>query len=480
MTVNISPSKPVHSQTLRRLIESVGQGNYVKALEALNHPGWAALETEFWNASHPMAGAARAAYDEYRSLALELWTRFGAGTVDPLTVYRQSLNSPAGIDALLRILGRLYAGCNLGYSAPPPGYWRTVFAITGFVVAQCRDGHEAAFIPHRNLCLQLWLMGWLNPLSLIAGRLPIAVRLVGLLSKSCTYSLAPPTHAGTGLAAADLASDRSPMPFSRIPLDWSPELPLYVNAQSAAYAIEALQASAPSVKSGDVYEALLGAGQAAGLTAPEVRDFVKRALREFGLTQSRSIPRVPSEGYVQIVVGMIEVWNVLEYQSHVPQLAQEQALFTTLDAQIINHSAGGFLLRIRSDVSRLRTGTLLAMCGSQAEPWTLCAIRWLQDNATEVLVGVEVLCNYPKVTYGYMDDGTHQAPVIHHEHSEIPIVYLPLGYADSQIVTQLTVGRELWVLSAVQELGDDWEMRSVLDVLPSTSERLRPPRTPGK
>jgi hypothetical protein len=308
-------------------------------------------------------------------------------------------------------------------------------------------------------------MAWLNPFSLVAGRLPIAVRLVGLLSKSCSYSITPPTHAGSGLAAADLADDRGPMPFSRLPLDWSPELPLYVNAQSAAYAIETLQASAASVQAGDAYETLLGAGQAAGLTASEVRDFVKRALREFGHTHSRSIPRLPSEGTVSTAVGMIDTWSVLQEHSlrTRPGRSPSAALLT---AELVNHSAGGFLLRYRGIPSCLRAGALLSMRGTDAEPWTLCAIRWLQDNGSEVLTGVEVLSNYPSSTQATSEGDTTQVPLIHLEVEDGRSVYLPLGHADPGNVCQVTVGKEMWVLSAVQDLGDDWEMRTVLDTLP--------------
>lgn len=451
-------------QALRLAVERVQPGDQAAVLRALSHPGWAALESIYWNASHPITGAPHQAFHDYRVLSLALWTRLGVGTVEPMTVYRQSLNSPTVIDTMLRILGRIYAGCNLAYSPAPAGYWRTVYAITGFVVAQCRDGETTTYEPRRNLCLQLWLMAWLNPFSLVAGRLPIAVRLVGLLSKSCSYSITPPTHAGSGLAAADLADDRGPMPFSRLPLDWSPELPLYVNAQSAAYAIETLQASAASVQAGDAYETLLGAGQAAGLTASEVRDFVKRALREFGHTHSRSIPRLPSDGTVSTSVGMIDSWSVLQEHSLRTRPGRGPSA-PLLTAELVNHSAGGFLLRYRGIPSCLRAGALLSMRCTDAEPWTLCAIRWLQDNGSEVLTGVEVLSNYPSSTQATSEGDTTQVPVIHLDVEDGRSVYLPLGHADPGNVCQVTVSREMWVLSAVQELGDDWEMRTVLDTL---------------
>jgi cyclic-di-GMP-binding protein len=428
----------------------------------LNHPQWSTLESGFWNVSHPLDSAARAAFSEYSQHALMIWQRLAAGSIRPLSVYRSTLVSRESVDAALRILARIYAGCNLAYAPTPPGFWRTVYSITGYVVSQCRDGKEAEFDFSRNMCLQLWLMAWLNPLSLVAGRLPVAVRLVGLLSKSCSYSLAPPTHAGSGLAAADLMDDKPPSPFGRIAGDWNPQLPLYVNAQSAAYAIEGLRNSSNShTRESDMYEALLGAGRLAGLTAPEVHDFVKRALREFGQTHTRAIPRIAAQGFVNAITGMIEVWSGL--QEHDSTARPPNATETKLSGQVVNHSDGGFLLKFRPEQPRLRAGSLLAMRGTDNEPWTLCAIRWLQDNTREVLVGVEVLSNFAEATLCIDSEEQQQAPLITYETDGQTLVYIPLGQSDSKAVVQVNVRGDTWVLSAVRELGEDWELRAVLD-----------------
>ncbi len=455
---------PAEAQALQIAVEAVQPGDQTAALRCLKHEGWVRLEALYWNASHPLRGMARLSFEACQALSLRLWQKLGAGTIEPMSVYRESLNTSNSVDSMLRILGRIYAACNLAYAPTPHGFWRTVYAITGYIYAQCRDGREDQYASKKNLCLQLWLMAWLNPYSLIAGRLPIAIRLVGLLSKSCSYSLSPPTHAGTGLAAADLAEDRAPLPFSRLPLDWSPSLPLYVNAQSAAYAIETLQASAASVKTGDVYESLLGAGQAAGLTPQEVRDFIKRALREFGQAQTRAIPRLPTQGEVTATVGILEVWNAVQ-EHFASGINAKTRPSTHVQAEVINHSTGGFLLRFKPQEPLLRAGTLIAIRGTAAEPWTLCAIRWLQDNTTEVLTGVEVLSNFPNAIIGQDQGGQLQTPALLCDHEQQRAIYLNLGFADPQNVTQLLVGRELWVLSSVQEMGDDWEYRLVLDMI---------------
>jgi hypothetical protein len=457
-----APSKT----TLASEIAKIQIADYETVLKVLNHPAWTELETVFWNASHPLDATARAAFSEYLNAAQTIWQRMGAGSIRPLSVYRSTLSSKLAVDTSLRVLAKMYAGCNLAYAQTPGGFWRTIYSITGYVVSKCRDGEEVAYEQLKNLCLQLWLMAWLNPLSLVAGRLPVAVRLVGLLSKTCSYSLAPPTHAGSGLAAADLMDDKSPMPFGRIGDGWTPQLPLYVNAQSAAYAIEELQNSTSQTRGSDMYEALLGAGRLAGLTAPEVNDFVKRALREFGQSHHRAIPRIASQGKVRLALGMIDVWSAI-MQNHG---ASSSAKSTSehLNADVVNHSEGGFLLRVSLEKPILRAGSLLAMRGADAEPWTLCAIRWLQDNAGEVLVGVEVLSNFAEAKLCVSADGHQQAPLIAYETEEQRLVFVTLGQGDFHSVSQVLIEDRAWILSAVRELGEDWELRSVLDELAAT------------
>jgi hypothetical protein len=455
-------SAPQQTLELTRAISALRAGDFAAAIELLNHPVWTQLESVFWNVSHPLDSSARAAFGEYSMCAQMIWQRLGAGSIRPITVFRSTLSNRVAVDAALRVLAKIYAGCNLAYAPTPPGYWRTVYSITGYVVSQCRDGNEKEFLQSRNLCLQLWLMAWLNPLSLVAGRLPVAVRLVGLLSRSCSYSLAPPTHAGSGLAAADLMDDRAPMPFGRIAQEWSPQLPLYVNAQSAAYAIEELKSSTQT-RGSDMYEALLGAGRLAGLAAPEVNDFVKRALREFGQNHARAIPRIASQGFVTAITGMIEVWSALQEHTSTGTKTPNNEL--QLLGQVINHSEGGFLLKFKPDRPSLRAGSLLVMRGTDNEPWTLCAIRWLQDNTRDVLVGVEVLSNFADGKLCIDSDTRSQAPLISYQSDGQQIVFLPLGHTDSKNVAQVTLDSETWVLSSVKELGEDWESRAVLDVV---------------
>jgi len=340
MTQLFSPEEI--AKRLRDATAALNPGDFEAATRLLSDPLWDTLEAHYWNASHPLPVAARQALDAYLHIAKTLWHKAGLGQSHPLALYKTTLLSSAAIETALRVLARIYAGCNLGFCAPPPGFWRTVYALTGYVVSE-RFTDRANRTALTNQTLQLWLMAWLNPLSLAPGRLPVAVRLVGILSKTCSYTLSSPTHAGSGLAAADLMSDAPPMPFARVPAMWEPAAPLYINAQDAAFTIRELATPPTRSSPSDVYESLLQSALQVGLTTQEMQDFVRRAMREFGYSNARSIPRVGRMDRVTTVVGFIECWSALQLQSKTTPVSSG---FTTHQALVVNHSDGGFLLRL--------------------------------------------------------------------------------------------------------------------------------------
>jgi hypothetical protein len=460
-------SQPDANSRLARVIGAITIGDFEKSVACLSHPAWERLEAVFWNSSHPMPAHERAAFSEYVLSAQLLWQKSGLGSIRPLTVYRSTLTDAKALQAALRVLGKMYAGCNLAYSNPPPGFWRSVYSITGYVLARQRDEADS-FRDLQDMCLQLWLMAWLNPMSLAAGRLSVAVRLVGHLSKTCHYSLTPPTHSGTGLAAADLMEDRAPVPFARLSNDWKPQLPVYVNAQGAAFVVEEIRTASPTaVRSGSLYEGLLATGRAAGLTAHEVNDFVRRAVREFGQNVVREIPRVATSGGVKCVVGLIDTWSVA--QDHKPQAAAKSSRnhSQVISGDVLNQSEGGFLLRFTPDEPVLRSAGLISLRGTDSEPWSLGIVRWLLDGGTEVMVGCEVLSNFADSKLVRMQTGDQQCPAMTYSAAGVDYILLPLGTAEPNLVCQVIVENYMWVLSAATELGDDWEMRTVLDTFPT-------------
>lgn len=459
----MTPTTPAEhaAKPLRDAVYAIAPGDFAAVATLLGHPLWDSLEAEYWNASHPLPPPARQALEAYLHLAKTLWHKAGLGQSHPIALYKTTLLSTKAIETALRVLARIYAGCNLGFCAPPQGFWRTIYALTGYVVSEKfpdRNNREA--LTHQ--VLQLWLMAWLNPLSLAPGRLPVAVRLVGILSKTSSFTMSSPTHAGSGLAAADLLSDMPPMPFARVPAMWEPIAPLYVNAQDAAFTMREL-ATPPSRHSpNDVYESLLQSALQVGLTTQEMQDFVRRAMREFGYSNARAIPRVGRADHVIAVVGFIECWTALQNQMRPPSALAAKG-YNSVRGVIVNHSDGGFLLKFELENPVLCVGSLICLRGNETEPWTVSAVRWLEDSQGVVLAGCEFICNYGEAKIAQRQDSAQHLPVISYLKDDVPWILCPYEAADATGVAQLIVEDKAWVISAASELGEDWQRSSVLD-----------------
>lgn len=465
--MNPAPQGEHLAKPLRDAVYAVAPGEFDVVARLLGDPLWDTLEADFWNASHPLPAQARQALNAYLHLAKTMWHKAGLGQSHPIALYKTTLLSSKAIETALRVLARIYAGCNLGFCAPPPGFWRTIYALTGYIVSdRFPDRTNRAALT--NQVLQLWLMAWLNPLSLAPGRLPVAVRLVGILCKTSSFTMSSPTHAGSGLAAADLLSDVPPMPFARVPAMWEPVAPLYINAQDAAFTMREL-ATPPSRHSpNDVYESLLQSALQVGLSTQEMQDFVRRAMREFGYSNARSIPRVGRADSIIVVVGFIECWSALQAQMKAkPGTAgRGTSTFTSHPSCVVNHSDGGFLLRFELSEPLLCVGSLLCLRGSEAEPWTVAAVRWIEDTEGTVMTGCEVLCNFAEAQIAQNMSSTQHLPAIKFQKDETPWLIAPYDAGHATGVSQLKVDDELWVIAVATELGEDWQRSAILDVTP--------------
>lgn len=454
------------AKPLRDAIYAVAPGEFANVTTLLNHSLWDGLEAEYWNASHPLPPESRRALDAYLHLAKTLWHRAGLGQSHPIALYKTTLLSSTAIETALRVLARIYAGCNLGYCAPPQGFWRTVYALTGYIISERfpdRKNREAL----TNQVLQLWLMAWLNPLSLAPGRLPIAVRLVGILCKTSSFTMSSPTHAGSGLAASDLLSDIPPMPFARVPAMWEPIAPLYINAQDAAFTMRELSTPPSRHSPNDVYESLLQSALQVGLSMQEMQDFLRRATREFGYSNARSIPRVGRTDSTMVVIGFIECWSALQTQMKTrPNPAN--AGYKCYHALIVNHSDSGFLLKLDLTEPLLAVGSLLCLRGGDAEPWTVAAVRWLEDTDGVVMAGCEVFCNFAEAKIAQHVGTSQHVPVIAFHKDISTFVVAPYDPTEAVGVTQLQVEDQQWVIAVAIELGEDWQRSAVLDTTTNT------------
>ena len=456
------------AKPLRDAVYSTATGDFDAVARLLADPLWDTLEAEYWNASHPLPPTARQALDAYLHLAKTLWHKAGLGQSHPIALYKTTLLSTNAIETALRVLARIYAGCNLGFCAPPPGFWRTVYALTGYVISE-RFPDRANRAALTNQVLQIWLMAWLNPLSLAPGRLPVAVRLVGILCKTCSFTLLSPTHAGSGLAAADLLSDAPPMPFARIPVSWEPLAPLYINAQDAAFTMRELATPPSRYSPSDVYESLLQSALQVGLSTQEMQDFVRRAMREFGYSNARSIPRVGREDNVFAVVGFIECWSALQGQVKA-NLKTALKGFETFKAVIVNNSEGGFLIKFGLTEPLLSVGSLLCLRANDSEPWTIAAVRWLEDSQGIVMAGCEILCNYGRAHIAQRHGTSQHLPIISYQKNDVTWSMCPYDAGEVNAVAQIRVEEDIWVISAATEFGEDWQRSTVLDLLSKGNE----------
>jgi hypothetical protein len=451
--------------TLRQKAAALTPGAFDAAVLVLSSHEWGALEASYWNSSHPLPIEARNALNAYLEIAKIVWHKSGLGQAEPLALYKTTLQSKQSIETALRVLAKIYAGCNLGYGSPPMGFWRTVYALTGYLVSDSYPdrGARATLL---NQAIQLWLMAWLNPLSLPPGHLPVAVRLVGILSKICSFTLTSPTHAGSGLAVADLMSDSAPMSFSRVPAVWEPAAPLYINAQDAAFTIRELSTPGAVNKPRDAYDSLLQSGQQVGLSALEMQNFVRSAMRKFAYSNSRSIPRVGRNESVKVVVGLIEVWSALQEQTKTSASGvSTRDAYTSSAATIINHSEGGFLLQFAPGRPLLCVESLLCLRGGDADPWTVAAVRWLDDSSEVMLAGCEVICNFAQARIAQASDGGQHLPVVAYQSGDATSVLIPRDASATTAVTQLSLDDEAWVITAAADIGEDWQRSTVLDVI---------------
>ena len=110
------------AKPLRDAVYSTAPGDFDAVARILSDPLWDALEADYWNASHPLPPQARQALDAYLHLAKTLWHKAGLGQSHPIALYKTTLLSTKAIETALRVLAIIYAGCNLGFCAPPQDF----------------------------------------------------------------------------------------------------------------------------------------------------------------------------------------------------------------------------------------------------------------------------------------------------------------------------------------------------------------------
>ena len=252
---------------------------------ALGLTGGALLET-----LAPATGGRPSSAGVHLHLAKTMWHKAGLGQSHPMALYKTTLLSTTAIQTVLHPRPHL---CRLQSWLLCPAARLLACRVCPhrFIVSERFTDKQARASPQQQ-SLQLWLMAWLNPLSLAPGRLPVAVRLVGILSKTCSYTMASPTHAGSGLAAADLMSDAPPMPFARVLPPCGSQSPVFISTPRTRHSRSASWRPRHRVTRLAMYESLLQSALQVGLTTQEMQDFRRRRcgnLVTATLAQSREL-----------------------------------------------------------------------------------------------------------------------------------------------------------------------------------------------
>jgi hypothetical protein len=121
------------------------------------------------------------------------------------------------------------------------------------------------------------------------------------------------------------------------------------------------------------------------------------------------------------------------------------------------------LLRYELRTPLLCVGAILCLRGSDAEPWSLSAVRWLEDSDGTVLVGCEIMCNFASTHVAQTAKRGQHLPIISFLKGEATHVVSPYDSAQEDVVTQVQLENESWVVSAPAEVGLDWQLSQVLD-----------------
>jgi len=111
----------------------------------------------------------------------------------------------------------------------------------------------------------------------------------------------------------------------------------------------------------------------------------------------------------------------------------------------------------------LSVGSLLCLRGSEAEPWSIIVVRWLEETDGTVMIGTEVLCNFGEARIAQHPESAQHLPILTYQKDETTWVIAPYDSNRANSVSQLQVDNESWVVAVATELGSDWQRGPVLD-----------------
>ena len=121
-----------------------------------------------------------------------------------------------------------------------------------------------------------------------------------------------------------------------------------------------------------------------GLSPVEAHNLLRRLNTHWVSKPERAEPRQHRQYRVQVCAGLRQIWRLLR---HGPEQSRVD------DWQVFNDSPGGYAIMSVTGVSGvLSAGMVLALRTDEAQPWSICVVRWLRSERPEqVELGVQVL-----------------------------------------------------------------------------------------
>jgi len=80
-----------------------------------------------------------------------------------------------------------------------------------------------------------------------------------------------------------------------------------------------------------------------------------------------------------------------------------------------------------------------------------------------------VLCNFAEARIAQSEDLGNHSPIITYQKKDVTQILSPFGQSEPTGVSQYYVDGACWVVAVAGEIGEDWQLRAVLDVTTSGS-----------
>lgn len=335
--------------------------------DALLHGLLQRLRPEFRASALPLAREARA-----RSVEL-------CDALDLLAGCHQRLLLDAGrIDSaragLLALYRRLEIGALCG-AGVPPGFWRRASALYRIIdrFAPADGPEQDAANKARLGFVRLLALICATPEHLSAAEIGELVDWLDETMIPIVLHDSPSPSADDAWFWLDLDLDQGPHQFGRRSPPARSGIVTFSLAPLASHALASAALLAPA-REGDAAEPESGSPA----------HLLRRIADLFSTAHRRRLARRRNNYRVSVCTGLDEIRRAITAGGAQPTLSEWM---------VVNESAGGFaMMHIGGHIEGIVSGGVVALRAGEAEPWTVCLVRWSRsDNPEHVELGLQIL-----------------------------------------------------------------------------------------